>query len=210
MGRRQVPQQRGARSTGCWTAHSHTKPHWRRRSKSVARQRSCCVNTRTQILGCHSLPTQPHCRCKACQLGHWHRSGHHPQSTCHRRRQVGVARKDQALPRRQENLPPSEWSGPGPTATKDQVVEHIIASSDNNKRASLRELLRFSARISLRRPQTAPRHRISIVISLQVSLRHPPFTHLVRLPAPTPMLHPPSSVQLGRWNQSTASTLPRR
>ncbi|KAI3488126.1 hypothetical protein L1887_47905 [Cichorium endivia] len=40
---------------------------------------------------------------------------------------------------RQENLPPSEWSGPGPTATKDQVVEHIIASSDNNKRASLRE-----------------------------------------------------------------------
>ncbi|SPO49344.1 uncharacterized protein PSANT_07037 [Moesziomyces antarcticus] len=40
---------------------------------------------------------------------------------------------------RQENLPPSEWSGPGPTATKDQVVEHIIASSHNNKRASLRE-----------------------------------------------------------------------
>lgn len=43
---------------------------------------------------------------------------------------------------RQENLPPSEWDGPGPTATKDQVVEHIIASSDDNKRVSLREASR--------------------------------------------------------------------
>ncbi|EST09294.2 hypothetical protein PSEUBRA_000883 [Kalmanozyma brasiliensis GHG001] len=40
---------------------------------------------------------------------------------------------------RQENLPPSEWDGPGPTATKDEVVEHIIASSDGNKRSSLRQ-----------------------------------------------------------------------
>ncbi|CDS01645.1 hypothetical protein [Sporisorium scitamineum] len=43
---------------------------------------------------------------------------------------------------RQENLPPSEWAGPGPTATKDQVVEHIIASADDNKRMSLREASR--------------------------------------------------------------------
>ncbi len=27
---------------------------------------------------------------------------------------------------RQENLPPSEWDGPGPQATKDEVVEHLI------------------------------------------------------------------------------------
>ncbi|CBQ69144.1 conserved hypothetical protein [Sporisorium reilianum SRZ2] len=43
---------------------------------------------------------------------------------------------------RQENLPPSEWAGPGPTAPKDQVVEHIIASADDNKRVSLREASR--------------------------------------------------------------------
>ncbi|KAJ1595901.1 hypothetical protein NDA14_006304 [Ustilago hordei] len=43
---------------------------------------------------------------------------------------------------RQENLPPSEWDGPGPTATKDEVVEHIIASSDGNKRVSLRQASR--------------------------------------------------------------------
>lgn len=40
---------------------------------------------------------------------------------------------------RQENLPPSEWDGPGPAATKEQVVEHIIASSEDNKRKSLRQ-----------------------------------------------------------------------
>lgn len=43
---------------------------------------------------------------------------------------------------RQENLPPSEWDGPGPTASKDEVVEHIIASSDGNKRVSLRQASR--------------------------------------------------------------------
>ncbi|SNX83917.1 uncharacterized protein MEPE_02625 [Melanopsichium pennsylvanicum] len=40
---------------------------------------------------------------------------------------------------RQENLPPSEWDGPGPTATKDEVVKHIIDSSESNKRVLLRQ-----------------------------------------------------------------------
>ena len=30
---------------------------------------------------------------------------------------------------RQENLPPSQWDGPGPTATKEEVMDHIIALS---------------------------------------------------------------------------------
>ncbi|KAJ9474493.1 hypothetical protein PHBOTO_004967 [Pseudozyma hubeiensis] len=40
---------------------------------------------------------------------------------------------------RQENLPPAEWQGPGPAATKDEVIEHIIASAEDSTRTSLRQ-----------------------------------------------------------------------
>ncbi|GAC98100.1 hypothetical protein PHSY_005689 [Pseudozyma hubeiensis SY62] len=40
---------------------------------------------------------------------------------------------------RQENLPPAEWQGPGPAATKDEVIEHIIASAEDSSRTSLRQ-----------------------------------------------------------------------
>ncbi|KAJ1025120.1 hypothetical protein NDA16_002626 [Ustilago loliicola] len=59
---------------------------------------------------------------------------------------------------RQENLPPSEWDGPGPTATKDEVVEHIIASSDGNKRVPLRQASRELSQAPAPSTATATQH----------------------------------------------------